>query len=75
MKDTLYLVTLASLLLLSGEQEQTLRRRLESEQNFSEALATEAHFRLEKLYEKQPTALETGNQHQSPPVASHPFTI
>lgn len=52
MKDILYLVTLASLLLLSGEREQALRRRLESEQNFSEALATEAHFRLEKLYEK-----------------------
>ncbi len=48
MKDIIYITAIAVLILLSGERQQDLRRRLEAEQQFSEALATEINYLLEK---------------------------
>lgn len=49
MKDTLYIISIVVLILLSGERQQDLRRRLETEQQFSEALATEVNLKLERI--------------------------
>ena len=49
MKDTIYITSIAVLILLSGERQQDLRRRLEAEQQFSEALATEINLKLKKI--------------------------
>ena len=48
MKDIIYIAAIAVLILLSGERQQDLRRRLEAEQQFSEALATEINYKLER---------------------------
>jgi uncharacterized membrane protein len=49
MKDIIYIAAIAVLILLSGERQQDLRRRLEAEQQFSEALATEINLKLERI--------------------------
>ena len=48
MKDIIYITSIVALILLSGERQQDLRRRLEAEQQFSETLATEINYSLEK---------------------------
>ena len=48
-KDIIYITAVAVLILLSGERQQDLRRRLAAEQQFSEALATEINLKLERI--------------------------
>lgn len=55
MKDIIYITAVAVLILLSGERQQDLKRRLAAEQQFSEALATEINLKLER-------SISNGNQ-------------
>jgi len=48
-KDIIYIAAIAVLILLSGERQQDLKRRLADEQQFSEALATEINLKLERI--------------------------
>ena len=48
-KDIIYVAAIAVLILLSGERQQDLKRRLADEQQFSEALATEINLKLERI--------------------------
>ena len=48
-KDIIYIAAIAVLILLSGERQQDLKRRLADEQQFSEALATEINYKLERI--------------------------
>jgi hypothetical protein len=48
-KDIIYITSIVALILLSGERQQDLKRRLADEQQFSEALATEINLKLERI--------------------------
>lgn len=49
MKGMIYITCIVVLIQLYGERQQDLRRRLEAEQQFSEALATEINLKLERI--------------------------